>query len=132
MRKIALLVVPALLIAGCGTSQPSAAEKSAGLAKQYASFANGFADVLREVGAQASAQNVQGLKESCVKMENSANEGLALPDFSPELDKHWDAGMTDYRSAAQACVNGNFSATLTYVNAGAAEIKLATAAIPSI
>jgi hypothetical protein len=134
LKKAIVAVSAALLLAGCGASASSTVTQSndnSAVKAQYASFALELKDVMQEVATNANSGNIQATQESCVKLKVKSNEGLALPDFSPELDTHWDAAMSDFRDAGDACVRGDFRATVTYVNAGTAELKLATAAIPT-
>jgi hypothetical protein len=109
--------------------QPQATDAPGRVAQWYAGVAGLFAAIqvdTEHIKDDATKQDVQSLTAHCTNLRSDAAKvqgAAAAPD--KRIAAAVATAMSSYVSAAQSCLQGNFPATATAINQGAAALESA-------
>lgn len=113
MRHLRLLI-PLVLLAGCGASGSDASTTTQPIAEQVSDWNDAYGDSittlqadLGAIGDAAGTLDPDALSVACAEMGDGISTALDDPPIpDPETNREWRAALTDFADGAEACENG--------------------------
>ena len=122
----ALTIASLLLLAAC-TNPTTDSMSVTEWGDLYGSNIEAIGDDLGDIAQAADMYDLEGVQVACNSLAvtiQDAQSDPAIPD--PEVDKEWQAALTDLALGADFCIDGDFDLSATFISSGGTHIDTAS------